>query len=474
MSNMKPQPFFKGLSWLIFLNLLVKPVWIFAIDRQVQISLRYEAYGKYFAVLNFTIILSFLADAGLTNMVNQRIAQGMPLNITRLLRIKILLLLAYLLLCLLAAFIAGIDALEIVLYAAAIQALASLFVFLRGIITANQLFQTDALLSVLDKLGVILFCGVFLYLPYLFGGISLQRFLLVQAACLAAAAAAAFLVIHKKGLLMHDAPREEVLPVMKAMLPFTLILLVMALHYRLDGFLLERLHSNGAYEAGVYAASYRLLDAANVVGYLAASFLVPFIARHAQDPQRSGQALLYVRHGLMAAAVLALCFCLVFAPWIMQLLYHTNDPYHSTVLQWCMASLPGYMLVHVYGSALTATRRFKSFLSILLLCACINAALNIYFLPRYGAVAACIAALASQGLCGLLCFFAAAKGLRTGYHWRSMGLYLAGGIMVTAVLYASKAALLNVWIILAVVVLSLLLLLFTQMGRLKKFFLSLR
>jgi O-antigen/teichoic acid export membrane protein len=471
---MKPQPFFKGLSWLIFLNLLVKPVWIFAIDRQVQNSLGHEAYGKYFAVLNFTIILSFLADAGLTNMVNQRIAQGTPLNVKRLLRIKLLLLLAYLLLCLLASVLAGTGAMEIVLYAAAIQALASLSVFLRGIITANQLFQTDALLSVLDKLGVILLCGVFIYLPYLFGGISLQRFLLVQAACLAAAAAAAFLVISRKRLLPQDAPAEEVMPMLKAMLPFTLILLLMALHYRLDGFLLERLHPNGAYEAGVYAASYRLLDAANVVGYLAASFLVPFVARNAQDPHRSGQALLYVRHGLMAAAVLAVCFCLVFAPWVMQLLYHTNDPYHAGVLRWCVASLPGYMLVHVYGSALTATRRFKSFLSILLLCACLNAAANIYFLPRYGALAACIAALFSQALCGILCFLAAAKQLRIGYHWRSLALYLVCGIVVLAGLHASKAALLNVWIILAVVVLAVLLFLFTQMGRLKKIFLSLR
>jgi O-antigen/teichoic acid export membrane protein len=471
---MKPQPFFKGLSWLIFLNLLVKPVWIFAIDRQVQNSLGHEAYGKYFAVLNFTIILSFLADAGLTNMVNQRIAQGTPLNVRRLLRIKLLLLLAYMLLCLLASVLAGTGAMEIVLYAAAIQALASLFVFLRGIITANQLFQTDALLSILDKLGVIILCGVFIYLPYLFGGISLQRFLLVQVACLAAAAAAAFLVIYRKRLLPHDALVEEVLPMLKAMLPFTLILLLMALHYRLDGFLLERLHPNGAYEAGVYAASYRLLDAANVVGYLASSFLVPFVARNAQDPHRSGQALLYVRHGLMAAAVLAVCFCLVFAPWVMQLLYHTSDPYHADVLRWCIASLPGYMLVHVYGSALTATRRFKSFLSILLLCACLNAAANIYFLPKYGALAACVAALVSQGLCGLLCFFAAAKQLRTGYHWRSLALYLACGAVVLAALHAWKAALLNVWIILALVVLAVLLFLFTQMDRLKKIFLSLR
>lgn len=473
---MKPQPFFKGLSWLIFLNLLVKPVWIFAIDRQVQNSLGHEAYGKYFAVLNLTIILNFLADAGLTNMVNQRIAQGKPLNIKQLLLIKLLLLLSYLLFCFLSALMAGIDVVEIVLYAAGIQALASVFLFLRGIITANQLFQTDALLSVLDKLGVIFVCGVFIYLPHVLGGISLQRFLLVQAACLAGAVIAAVFVVYRKRLLVQEAHVHDlnISDTFRGMLPFTLILLIMAIHYRLDGFLLERLHANGAYEAGVYAASYRLVDAANVMANLAAGFLVPFVARNSQDPHRSDQALLYVRHGLMTAAVLAVGFCIVFAPWVMQLLYHTRDPYHSDVFRLCIASLPGYMMVHVYGSALTATRRFKSYLSILLLCACLNAAVNIYFLPRYGAMAACVAALVSQTLCGVLCFFAAAKQLRIGYHWRSMALYLLCGMAVLAGLYASRVLLLNVWIILAVVVLAVLLFLFTQMDRLKKIFLSLR
>ena len=71
---MKSLSFFKGLSWLIVLNLLVKPVWIFFIDRQVQNIVGHELYGKYFALLNLSYVLYFLSDAGLSSMLNQRMA----------------------------------------------------------------------------------------------------------------------------------------------------------------------------------------------------------------------------------------------------------------------------------------------------------------------------------------------------------------------------------------------------------------
>jgi O-antigen/teichoic acid export membrane protein len=471
---MSQQPFFKGLSWLLLLNLLVKPLWIFAIDRQVQVSVGHESYGKYFAVLSLTIILNFAADAGLTNMMNQRIANGTALNFRHLLGIKLLLLSIYLVLCLLLATLTRTGAGEILFYTSGIQALASLFIFLRSIITAHQLFQTDAWLSVLDKTGMMVICGVFLYFPSIAGGISLERFLQVQLLCMLAAVAVSLVLIYKNKLPSRGAPLERPLPLLSATLPFTLIVLLMAMHYRLDGFLLERLHARGAFEAGVYAAAYRLLDAANTVGYLSASFLVPYVARHAADRVKTNQSLLLVRHGLMTASLAAVSFCFVFAPWIMEALYHTSDAYHAGVLKWCMAALPGYFLVHVYGSALTATRQLSSFLLILVFCVVLNAGLNLAFIPKYGAMAAVMAAVASQWLCGLLCFAAAVRRLKLSVHYPSLLAYLLFAMVFWAALYVAKMAFLNVWVILAVAALLFLLLFWMQRNRLKKYFLSLR
>ena len=50
----------------MLLNVIVKPVWIFAIDRKVQLEVGQIEYGSYFALLNLTIIFSFLMDLGFT------------------------------------------------------------------------------------------------------------------------------------------------------------------------------------------------------------------------------------------------------------------------------------------------------------------------------------------------------------------------------------------------------------------------
>ena len=66
--------FYSSLGLLIMLNVIIKPVWIFAIDRQVQNTVGTAGYGSYFALLNFSIIFGFILDWGLTNFFNQQLA----------------------------------------------------------------------------------------------------------------------------------------------------------------------------------------------------------------------------------------------------------------------------------------------------------------------------------------------------------------------------------------------------------------
>src|SRR6476660_8446712 len=89
----------------------------------------------------------------------------------------------------------GLKEWTLLLYITGIQLLNSVFVFLRSVVSARQYFTTDAWLSVLDKSLMILLCGVFLYLPWVFGHINLLRFLQVQLACTGIAVASAFLVV---------------------------------------------------------------------------------------------------------------------------------------------------------------------------------------------------------------------------------------------------------------------------------------
>ncbi|MES2881014.1 MAG: hypothetical protein V4676_02610, partial [Bacteroidota bacterium] len=141
---MKPHSFFKNLSLLLLLNLLVKPVWIFLIDRVVQNQLGYDVYGKYFALLNLSYVLLFIADAGLSNLLNQKLARNERVNIAQLFWFKFFLLLLYVVACAVTGLLTGVNQWQIFGYLITIQTLNSFFIFLRSMITAQQFFKTDA------------------------------------------------------------------------------------------------------------------------------------------------------------------------------------------------------------------------------------------------------------------------------------------------------------------------------------------
>ncbi|HEU4472503.1 MAG TPA: polysaccharide biosynthesis C-terminal domain-containing protein [Flavisolibacter sp.] len=471
---MRSPSLLKGLSWLLALNLLVKPVWIFFIDRQVQNIVGNEAYGRYFAVLNLSYLLLFLADAGLSNLLNQRLASGGNLSLTSAFRLKAFLLVAYILACVLAAWLSGLRQWEILTYVLAIQALNSLFLFLRGMVTAAQFYTADAWFSVIDKLMMTLICGGMLYTT-LAGPISLLRFLQVQSLCTALAVMAVMFFLYRRYPRNAGQPASSpALSLLKRSFPFALAVLLMSVHYRLDGFLLERLHPRGALEAGLYAAAYRLLDAGNMIGYLAASFLLPFFARHRNDRPLLQQTLFETRNGLLFIALAMAAFALFFSRWIQELLYHDSGAYASRLIALCVAVLPAYYLVHIYGSLLVAIERLRLFIFTLAGSVLLNLALNLAFMPSMGAEGCCWAALASQYACGLAVYIAATRAAGLGAGLASLTKTLVAAAFAGLLFYAGKAAVINVWIILAAAACLTLVMLAVSWGPLKKYFVSLR
>ncbi|MDR1761211.1 MAG: hypothetical protein LBR55_02050, partial [Bacteroidales bacterium] len=56
--------FIINLILLVFLNILVKPFWIFGIDRTVQNTVGAHDYGIYAALFSLSIILNIFLDMG--------------------------------------------------------------------------------------------------------------------------------------------------------------------------------------------------------------------------------------------------------------------------------------------------------------------------------------------------------------------------------------------------------------------------
>jgi O-antigen/teichoic acid export membrane protein len=438
--------FYSSLGLLVFLNAIVKPAWIFGIDRAVQNEVGIAAYGSYFSIFNLSIVLSFLLDWGLTSFFNRQLSARDPRvleNAGSFLFLKLLFAVIYAAVMFLVAWVAGIHQWEIISYVILIQVLTSLFVFFRAVITSQQWFRMDAWLSVFDKLLMIVLCGILLYLPYLFGRISIRRFLLLQAACTSMAILLTLAILSAKNF--HFSAKRLWLSrqVFRSALPFAVIVLLMSFHSRIDGFLLERI--SDAEEAGKYAAAYRLLDATNMVGYLLASFLLPYVARHRIANENIQPAILNIRHFLLVLAITISALAFFLAPWIQELLYHRSDKDSIRVLQWCLPALIGYSLVQVYGTSMTATGNILPFIFFTIIAIILNTTINIVLIPSLGAKASCIAAIVSQLFCGLGTMWYCRQKLKITVNIRSGLIYIFIAAAECGFLYASSDWRLDNW-----------------------------
>ena len=105
--------FITNLVLLILLNVLVKPFWIFGIDRTVQNVVGAESYGFYFSLINFSFLLNIILDLGITNYNNRNISQNEQLltkHLSSIIILRLLLALVYFAISFIVALIIGYDA----------------------------------------------------------------------------------------------------------------------------------------------------------------------------------------------------------------------------------------------------------------------------------------------------------------------------------------------------------------------------
>jgi O-antigen/teichoic acid export membrane protein len=425
--------FFRSLLLLVLVNLVVKPVWIFAIDRSVQNITGFAEYGHYFSLLNLCIVLNVLLDLGISAYFNREVASRQKEGIqlfSDVLQGKLLLSVLFTIIVLVVAWLTGIRDFRLLLLLAFLQVGSSLLLFIRAYLTAEQLYQQDAIISVTDKFFVILTVGALIVFPAATGGVTIIRFASLQIAAilLAILLGLFFLFSRVPGFRFHPfRPLRK--DIFRSSLPFALNVFLMTVMYRADGFLLERLHPNGATEAGIYAAGYRLLDAFNMVGYLMAGFLLPFIARHWPNLQHFTPVILACRHLLVLGSFWVASFALAAPEYLAQLLYHRDEPYTVFVISMVLQALPALSMVHIYGTTLTATRNIGTFLSISLVFAILNLVLNLLFIPVYGAIACALVAVGTQLAYALAVMFYARQraGVRLGIFY--FPIYLSVGIL---------------------------------------------
>ena len=190
--------FLLNILFLVFINLLIKPFFIFGIDLTVQNRVPDGDYGLYFTLFNFTYLFQILNDFGIQNFNNRNLSQHpqlLPKYFPNLLLLKGLLGIVYFVLTAAVAWgIAGYDQRAMGLLSILLinQILTQLIFFLRSNISGLGYYRVDSVLSSLDKLLMLGTCSLVLWanpFPMVF---SVELFALAQTVALAATALTAF------------------------------------------------------------------------------------------------------------------------------------------------------------------------------------------------------------------------------------------------------------------------------------------
>lgn len=398
--------FLFNLILLVFINLLIKPIYIFGIDLGVQNRIG-ESYGTYFALLNLAYLFQILNDFGIQSFNNRHISQHpqlLPKYFPNLLAIKWLLAGFYVAITMaVGIFALGYtgEALPLLLVLLANQVLVQLILFLRSNISGLGHYRLDSLLSSLDKLLMVLSCGLLIWTDWF--ELTLLRFALAQTLALVCTVLVVYLLLRRRAVFRVKpswaanwrAGRPAVISMFRQSLPYALVVLLMFAYTRMDAVLLERMA--GAAHADVYASAFRILEACNMFGYLFASLLLPMFARQLKSGE-SVRPLTSLSFKLIWAGSVTLAAAIFFAREdLLRLMMPARaSTYRFEVLGLLIWAFVPVSVTYIFSTLLTARERMMQMNRFFLVGIVLDLALNLLLIPRWQALGSAAAAVATQ------------------------------------------------------------------------------
>jgi len=396
--------FVTNLILLISLNLLIKPFWIFGIDRTVQNTVGDASYGMYFALFNFSILLNILLDVGITSYNNRNIAQHNFLlnkHVSNIVGLKFLLAIIYTIFCFIIAAIIGYDNVQfhLLVFLMLNQFLLSFTLYLRSNISGLHLFRTDSLISVIDRTFMIAICSVLLFTNVLKKPFSIEWYVYAQTIGYLLTTIITFgIVLSKSGKIKIRFNLKFFLVFLRKSYPYALLILLMSFYNRIDSVLLERLLPDpvGKEQAGIYAQSFRLLDAVSILGVLFAGLLLPIFSKMIKQKERVGQMIQLSYTLIIVPAIIIAVSSIYYCKEIMSFLYKTNTEDTSAILGILMTGFIGIATTYIFGTLLTANGSLKQLNIMAFSGMVLNVILNFILIPRYNAFGSAYASLTTQ------------------------------------------------------------------------------
>jgi O-antigen/teichoic acid export membrane protein len=289
------------------------------------------------------------------------------------------------------------------------QFLSSFLLYLRSNISGLQFYTTDSLLSVIDRFIMIVLCSLILWGNILHEPFKIEWFVYTQTiSYLIAVIVVGIVLVSKTGKPVFAFNWPKTIQIIRQIAPFALLGLLMSVYNRTDSVLLERMLPDGKTQAGIYAQSYRILDAFSNFSLLFAALLLPMFSRLLATKE-DFVPLLKTSFSLLFLMCISLSMsCFSFNQPIIKALYHDGDNYSASVFSILVLSFIPVSINYVFGSLLTANGSLKLLNLAAGFSVCLNITLNILLIKHYMALGAAIANLVTQSIMAfaqiMICF----------------------------------------------------------------------
>lgn len=405
---MQKKKFIFDLAILLVLNLLIKPFWIIIIEPKVQGNVGNVAYGEYFVLFNFSFLLSILLDFGLTQFNNRNIAQNTHLlskHFSKMMGLKFALGIFFTVITMIIGLILyNFDMRygKLLLILCFNNFFLSFILFLRSNLLALHLFRLDSIVSVLDRVIMISLVGAML-MGWFGLEADIMSFVYAQTVGYALTALIAFVVVlNKTHTFKLNWDKHFNLMILKKSMPYAILVLLMTFYNRLDSVMIERMLPGdlGKEQSGIYAKGFRLLDAANMIGYLFSVQLLPLFSRMLKHKENIENVVKLSFTLLITPALIVSVSTVFYSQHFFEKIYTGNTEGYQifAILMNCFTAMS---LTYIFGALLTASGNLKHYNIMAVIGIFINLTLNLFLIPKYHAMGSAIASVITQFLMGI-------------------------------------------------------------------------
>ncbi len=394
--------FIENLAFFATLNLIIKPIYVFGIDRVVQNTVGTTIYGTYFPLFNMVLIFQIFLDLGIENFTRKEIAHN-PGLVNKLFStfifLKLLLIILFIFIFSTLGYFLPHEHGEWKLLVLLLinQSLASLILYFRANLGGLHLFKAEGITSVLDRLVMVLICGTLLIIPFTKNQFKIEWFVIAQTIAYLATLLFSFILVYRNTKITTiKFDLNAYLPILRQLKPYAILVLLMAFYYRVDSIFLRYLLPDGKDQAGVYAHGFRIIDLMSNYALIFSFILLPTFAKNLKAKVDIAPLLRLSVTTLIIPSVAILIGAAFYRFDIFQLLYPESDNISANVFLILIISFFGVCISYTFGALLTANGNLKELINMAIIAVIISSVLNIILIPKFKVTGAAISNAVSQ------------------------------------------------------------------------------